>query len=266
MKNTIFGNKVQVESLLENVFKTTAIFENNGEQYYAFSVEEVDDENMMINYDLSPLTSNARQMLLTSLYYRFQDATLTGDLKVDNPLEQPAPNHFRMMVPIDKYESFVENYFIFNAIPEESFTALVYPLNFNLGINKVELIAINLTEEKLSLLSKQGKTERTAKVVNQKITKVSNTLTASTKIVMSDVVNPLAVATTKVGATIASGMAKTVVDCAFTAVAEVAKDASSFSLTELKQKEEVCVIKYCVNKMLNKNGANKKASTNNFEF
>ena len=265
MNNTIFGNSVQVESLIENVFKPICIFENNGEQYYAFSTEEIEEGKMMLKYDLNPLSDNAKQMLLTSLYYRFQDGTLTNELQIQDPLPEPAQNHFRILVQIDKYEKYVEEYFIYNAVPEENFATLVYPLNFQMGINKVELIAINLTEEKYNLLCKQGKTEKVAKVVNQRITKVSNTLTATTKITMNEVVNPLAVATTKVGATIASGMAKTAMDCAFTAVAEVMKDASSFSLKELKQREDVCVMKYCARKMLNK-GAEEKQASNNFSF
>ena len=266
MKNKIFGPAYQVNSLVETLFQQVAVFENNGEQYYAFSLEQVDETSVILTYDDEPLTSNAKSLLATSLYYRFQDSELTGELKLDHPLEQPMDNHFRILVQVNDYEKYAEEYFIFNAIPQENFAALYYPLSISMGVHKVELIAINVSEEKLSLLSKQAKTQVVAKKVNQKIAKISNTMTASTKIVMSDVVNPLAVATTKVGATIAAGTAKTLVDCAFTAVAEIAKDASSFSLGELKQRDDVNTIKYCVRKMLNKGQEEKKVSGNNFSF
>ena len=107
MNNTIFGNSVQVESLVENVFKPICLFENNGEQYYAFSTEEIEEGKMMLKYDLNPLSNNAKQMLLTSLYYRFQDGTLTNELQIENPLPEPAQNHFRILVQIDKYEKFL---------------------------------------------------------------------------------------------------------------------------------------------------------------
>ena len=136
-----------------------------------------------------------------------------------------------------------------------------------MGIYKAELIAINLTDEKMSLLSRQGKTQQMAKKINQRITKVSDTLTASTKIVMSDVINPAAKAAVKAGATIASGVAKTAVDCMFVATAEIMKDASSFSLAELKKKEEVNTIKYCTRKILNKGQETAvKQARNNFNF
>lgn len=261
------GNRVQIESLANTVLSQIAVFaDEQGNMYQAYELIDVDEDTMMMKVDTNNLTPESRQLLLTVLYYRFKDNTLTNTIRKNFEIPQPADNHFRLTVNVKDYEKFVEEYFIYNSISNEQFTALVYPLSLDMGINKAELIAINLTEAQMKLLGKQAKTQVVAKKVGAKIDTISSTLTATSKIAMQEVVNPLAVAATKVGTTVASGLATTAVDCALTAIAEVAKDASNFSLNELKKRDDVQIINYSIRKMLNKGQQASTKSSNNFSF
>jgi hypothetical protein len=99
------------------------------------------------------------------------------------------------------------------------------------------------------------------------MTKLGNKVASSTKIVMNDVVNPLGKATAKVGASVVGGMMKTGVDMAMTISNEILRDAATFSLSELKQREEIQTMKYSLNKLLGKtNKPQAKQSSNNFSF
>ncbi len=261
------GNRVQIESLANTVFSQLAVFsDESGQIYQAYELVDVDENTMFLKVDLNSLTPESLQLLMTVLHYRFKDSTLTNSVKTNMQIPQPAENHFRLTVNVKEYEKFVEEYFIYNSVSNDQFTALVYPLSFDMGINKAELIAINLNEKQMKLLGKQAKTQVVAKKVGAKIDSVSTTLTATSKITMQEVVNPLAVAATKVGTTIASGLATTAVDCALTAVAEIAKDASNFSLNELKKRDDVQIINYSIRKMLNKGQQSTAKSGNNFNF
>lgn len=267
MMKQILGPQSQMEALMNTVFNTIcAVQTEDDEIAYAYEAELIDD-TMIIKWDTDCLTDAANIMLDTTLYYRSQDKLLWQGITSEYKIEQPADNHFRILTTMDKYEKIAEDFFVYNNVNEQQYVAMVYPLSLTANINKVELIAIGLTEQQMEILPSQAKTQVKAQAINQKMTKLGNKVASSTKIVMNDVVNPLGKATAKVGASVVGGLAKTGVDMAMTISNELLRDAATFSLSELKQREEVQTMKYSLNKLLGKtNKPQAKQSSNSFTF
>lgn len=267
MLKQLLGNQTQMENLMNTVFNVICAVQTDDEEIlYAYETEIL-GETMIIKWDTDCLTDSANLMLDTVLYYRSQDKLLWQGVTSEYKIETPAENHFRIVTTMDKYEKLAEDFFVYNNVTEQQYTALVYPLSLTANLNKVELIAIGLSDEQMDILPSQAKTLQKAQVINQKMTKVGNKVASTTKIVMNDVVNPLGKTTAKVGATVVGGIAKTGVDMALTATNELLRDASSFSLSELKQRSEVQTMKYSLNKILGKTNQPKaKQSANNFSF
>ena len=263
----ILGNVNQMESLMETVFNQICAFQTeDGEVCYAYEADVIED-TMVIKWDTDDLTDAANLMLDTVLYYRSQDKLLWNGVQSEVKLETPAENHFRILTTMDKYEQIAEDYFVYNNIGENQYVALVYPLSLTSNINKVELIAVGLTEDQMEILPKQAKTQMKAQAINKKMTKLGNQVASTSKIVMNDVVNPLGKATAKVGATVVGGLGKTALDMGLTAANELLRDAACFSLNELKQRDEVQTMKYSLNKLLGKtNKPQAKQSANNFSL
>lgn len=268
MYKQILGNVNQMVSLEETVFQTICAFQTeDGEVCYAYESEVIDDETMIIKWDSSDLTDVANIMLDTVLYYRSQDKLLWNGVQSEVKLETPAENHFRILTTMDKYEQIAEDYFVYNNITDQQYVALVYPLSLTANVNKVELIAVGLTEDQMEILPKQAKTQIKAQAINKKMTKLGNQVASTSKIVMNDVVNPLGKATAKVGATVVGGLGKTALDMGLTAANELLRDAACFSLNELKQRDEIQTMKYSLNKLLGKtNKPQAKQSANNFSL
>ena len=248
MMNQVYGNKLQVESLMNTVFEQICIFaDEDGQAYKAYEVNEVDDNSAMLRWDTENLTSNAICMLNTVLWYRLQDKVLSDSLQFDTAM--------------------IEDYCIYNNVPEEQYAALVYPLSLTMNVNKAEIVMVNLTDEMMDKISRQGKTQVKANAIHKKVDKIGTALHTTSKVVMKDVVNPLAVNAAKIGGTVASGLATTAVDCGLAVANEVLRDAAKFSLNELKQRDEVQTMKYSIGKILNKhNKPQAKNSTNSFSL
>ena len=267
MIKQILGNQVQMEALMNTVFNTIcAVQTEDGEVAYAYEAELIED-TMIIKWDTECLTDAANIMLDTALYYRSQDKLLWQGITSEYKMEQPAENHFRILTTMDKYEKLAEDYFVYNNITDQQYVAMVYPLSLTANVNKVELLAVGLTEEQMEILPSQAKTQLKAQAINKKMTKLGNKVASTTKVVMSDVVDPLGRATAKVGATVVGGAAKTGLNMAMTAANELLRDAACFSLSELKQRDEVQTMKYSLNKLLGKtNKPQAKQSSNNFSL
>ena len=267
MFKQLIGNQVQMESLMTSVFNVICAYQTEEEEIgYAYEAEVIDDM-MIIKWDTDDLTDVANIMLDTALYYRSQDKMLWNGITSEYKIDAPAENHFRILTTLDKYEKLAEDYFVYNNITDQQYVAMVYPLSLTANINKVELLAVGLTEEQMEILPKQAKTQMKAQAINKKITKIGNAVSSSAKIVMNDVVNPLGKTTAKVGATVVGGVAKTGLDMAMVATNELLRDAASFSLSELKQREEIATMKYSINKILGKNNKPQaKQSANNFSL
>ena len=267
MRYELCGNKVQVESLINTVFTQICVFQQDEEMFFAFESIEVDDNTVLLKWDTENLTTNANIMLHTALYYRFQDKGLTDSITMNPHIEKPADNHIRLLTAIDKYEQTIEDFCIYNAIPQTQFTALMFPVSLAMGINKAEILIINLSEAQQTKLTRQGKSQVKANAVHQKVDALGDTLHTTSRIVMNDVVNPLATAAAKVGGTIVSAGAKTVVDCGLAVANEVMRDAAQFSLKEMAQRDDVKTLAYSFRKMTGKIGqAAKKQSNNNFSL
>lgn len=267
MMNQLCGNKMQIESLVNTLFSQVCIFSDGEQVFGAFETIEVDDNTAMLKWDTENLTCNAICMLNTALYYRLQDKTLAGDIQIETAIEKPMENHIRIMTSIDKYETVVEDYCIYNNIPEEQYTALMYPLSLTMNVNKAEIIMINLSDEQMLKLNRQGKTQVKANAVHAKVDSIGTALHTTSKVVMKDVVNPLAVNAAKIGGTVVSGLASTAVDAGLAVANEVLRDAARFSLSELKQRDEIKTMKYSIGKILNKtNKPQSKVSANSFEL
>ena len=267
MLKQLIGNQVQMEALMNTVFNTIcAVQTEEDEIAYAYEAELIDD-TMIIKWDTDCLTDAANLMLDTALYYRSQDKLLWQGITSEYKIEQPAENHFRILTTMDKYEQVAEDYFVYNNITSQQYVAMVYPLSLTANVNKVELLAVGLTEEQMEILPAQAKTQVKAQAINKKISKIGRTMSNSTKVVMNDVVNPLGKATAKVGATVVGGVAKTGLDMVMVATNEILRDAATFSLSELKQRDEVQTMKYSINKLLGKtNKPQQKQSMNNFNL
>lgn len=267
MRYELCGNKAQVESLINTVFSQVCVFTDGEEMFFAFESIEVDDSTVMLKWDTENLTANANVMLHTALYYRLQDKGLSDSITVAPQIEKPADNHIRLMVAIDKYEKTVEDFCIYNAIPQTQFMALMYPISLAMNVNKAEILIINLSDEQLNKITRQGKSQVKANAVHAKVNAIGDTLHTTSRIVMNDVVNPLATAAAKVGGTIVSSGAKTVMDCGIAVANEIMRDAAEFSLKEMAQREDVKTLAYSFRKMTGKIGqATKKQSNNNFNL
>ncbi len=260
------GNKLQVESLVNTVFSQLCIYAEGEQMYMAYETMEVDDNTIMLKWDTEKLTPEAINMLHTALYYRFQDKTLSSDLQLETALEKPMDNHIRLLTTVDKYESVVEDYCIYNNISDSQYSALLYPLSLTMNVNKAEIIMINLSDEQMSKIARQGKTQVKANAIHAKVDSIGTALHTTSKVVMKDVVNPLAVNAAKIGGTVVSGLASTAVDCGLAVANEVLRDAAKFSLNELKQRDEIATMKYSIGKILNKTNKPSKVSANSFEL
>ena len=266
MMNQLCGNKVQVESLANTVFSQLCVF-SDGEQIYAsYETIEVDENTAMLKWDTENLACENICLLNTVLYYRFQDKGLTNELQIETALEKPMDNHIRIMTTLEKYESVVEDYCIYNNISENQYTALMYPLSLKMNVNKAEIIMINLSDEQMMKLNRQGKTQMKANAIHQKVNSIGSAMHTTSKVMMKDVVNPLAVNAAKVGGTVVSGLATTAVDCGMAVANEVLRDMASFSLKELKQRDEVKTMQYSIRKILNKGSKEVKQQANNFNL
>ena len=257
MLKQLIGNKTQIESLMNTVFNTICAFQNEEEEIFVqYEAEEIDNETMIIKWDTDELTDVQNLMLDTVLYYRSQDKLLWQGVTSEYKLEVPAENHFRIITTLDKYEKLAEDYFVYNNVSDQQYRCLVYPLSLTANLNKVELIAVGLTEDQMDILPSQAKTQMKAQAINKKITKLGNKMASSTKVVMNDVVNPLGKATAKTG-----------VDMALTAANEVMREAAGLSLSELRKRDEIQTMKYSFNKLLGKTSQPKaKQSANSFSL
>ena len=249
MKNFVQlnGNIEMINVLMNTLVEPLCGFEN------AYEFEDLDDLGMIRIYPEHIPAANF-QVLLTSLYYRLQDA-LYEEIQCNCEIPEPDQNSvFRVTASAKNASKVAEDFFIYNDI--ENFIELVYPLSADCTLAKVEMIAIGLSEEEMNLLNKQGKTTVRAQ-------KVHNT----GRIGANDVINPLATAAAKTTATIVSAGAKTIVDCGLAAANEIMRDAAQFSLNEIKQRKEVKQMAYSFNKLMNKNQTKKSNNrTNNFSL
>ena len=267
MMNQICGNKLQVESLVNTVFSQICVFAEDEQVFASFETIEVDDNTVMLKWDTENLTPEAQCMLNTVLYYRFQDKTLSNELQIEHAIEKPMENHIRIMTSIDKYESVLEDYCIYNNIPQAHFTALMYPLSLTMAVNKAEIVMINLTDDQMMKVNRQGKTQVKANAIHAKVDSIGTAMHTTSKVVMKDVVNPLAVNAAKVGGTVVSGLASTALDCGMAVANEVLRDVANFSLSEMKKRDEVQTMKYSIRKILNKtNKPAQKQQANNFNL
>ena len=251
------GNIETITCLLNTLVEPTCGFDG------AYEFEDLDDQGMIRVYYNNVPSANL-QVFLTSLYFRLQDP-LYAEVKSSMEVPQPAEGVFRITASAKTATKVAEDFFIYNGV--ESFMELVYPLSTDCTLAKVEMIAVGLTEEEMAKLNKQGKTTVMAKKVHNKIDKVGSALHTTGRIVANDVFNPLAVAATRTTATIVTAGAKTIVDCGIAAANEVLRDAASFSLSELKEREEVKTMAYSLGKLLNKNKSAKAVNhSNNFSL
>ena len=260
MKNFVQlnGNIEMINVLMNTLVEPLCGFEN------AYEFEDLDDLGMIRLYPEHIPAANF-QVLLTSLYYRLQDA-LYEEIQCNCEIPEPDQNSvFRVTASAKNASKVAEDFFIYNDI--ENFIELVYPLSADCALAKVEMIAIGLSEEEMNLLMKQGKTTVRAQKVHNNIEKLGNTVHNTGRIVANDVINPLATAAAKTTATIVSAGAKTIVDCGLAAANEIMRDAAQFSLNEIKQRKEVKQMAYSFNKLMNKNQTKKSNNrTNNFSL
>lgn len=259
MKNFVQlnGNIDMINALMNTLVEPLCGFEN------AYEYEDLDDLGMIRVYPENIPASNYL-VFLTSLYYRLQDP-LYAEIQCNAEIPEPAENVFRITASAKNANKVAEDFFIYNSI--ENYIELVYPLSADCSLAKVEMIAIGLTDEELSLLNKQGKTTVMANKVHTKIEKLGGTIQTTGRIMANDVVNPLAVAAAKTTATIVSAGAKTVVDCALAASNEILRDAAQFSVAELKERKEVKTMAYSVRKLMNKTQTAKSTNkTNNYSL
>ena len=244
------GNINEVQCLLDTLVSPVCGFEN------AYEFEDLDDAGMLRIYPENIPAANF-QVFLTSLYYRLNDP-LFAEVKSNMEIPEPSQDVFRITASAKTATKVAEDFFIYNNI--NNFLELVYPLSLDCTIAKVEMIAVGLSEEELAKLNKQGKTTVLAGKVHNKIEKVGSAMQTTGRIVANDVVNPLAVAAAKTTATIVTSGAKTLIDCGMAAMNEVLRDAAQFSVSELKQREDVKTMQYSLRKLLNKT---QTAKTNN---
>lgn len=268
MIRTIQGSLNQIVNLVDTVFNVLCLAQDeNGNIVPAFEFEELDDTKGYIQYDLEELGDFNRNALEIALFHRFQNATLTNGLTITSDTEalktiHEIPAVFRIVTTQKKAKDALENFFIYNGIAEDDVVCLQYPIDLTSGINKIEMFAMSLDADKLELLNKTAKTKVVAQKVNKKITKVANTMTATSQIMMQDVVDPLFKAGVKSTAIVAGCGAKTLVESAQIVANEVLRAASAFSKEELMNNDEMIGIKHSLNKIMNKSGKAKVAATN----
>ena len=268
MMRTIKGNLNQVANLVETVFNQLCLaVDEQGNVCPAFEYEEIDDTTAYIQYDLEDLGDFNRNALEVALFHRFQTAYLSNSLVVTSDNEaltkiHEIPSVFRVVTSQKEAKSVMENFFIYNGIAEDNIVCLAFPIDLTSGINKVEMFAMNLDTDKLELLNKTAKTKVVAKKVNKKINKVASTMTATSQIMMQDVVDPLFKAGVKSTAIVAGCGAKTIVESAQIVANEVLRAAAAFSKEELMNSDEMIGIKHSINKIMNKSGKAKVAATN----
>ena len=259
MKNFVQlnGNIDMINALVNTLVQPLCAFEN------AYEYEDLDDIGMIRIYPEYIPASNYL-VFLTSLYYRLQDP-LYAEIQCNAEIPEPAENTFRITASAKTATKVAEDFFVYNGI--ENYIDLVYPLSADCTLAKVEMIAVGLSEDELSLLNKQGKTTVLANKVHSKIEKLGGTMQTTGRIVTNDVVNPLAVAAAKTTATIVSAGAKTIVDCGLAAANEILRDVAQFSVAELKQRKEVQTMGYSLRKLMNKTQTTKSANkTNNYSL
>ena len=268
MIRTIQGSLNQIVNLVDTVFNVLCLAQDEqGNVIPAFEFEELDDTKGYIQYDLEELGDFNRNALEIALFHRFQNATLTNGLTITSDTEalktiHEIPAVFRIVTTQKKAKDALENFFIYNGIAEDDVVCLQYPIDLTSGINKIEMFAMNLDADKLELLNKTAKTKVVAQKVNKKITKVANTMTATSQIMMQDVVDPLFKAGVKSTAIVAGCGAKTLVESAQIVANEVLRAASAFSKEELMNNDEMIGIKHSLNKIMNKSGKGKVQATN----
>ena len=260
MKNMLqlSGSIELINALLETLVQPICGFQN------AFEFEDLDDLGMIRVYAEHVPAANYR-VFVTSLYYRLQDK-LFETIDCNVALPEPEEDVFRITASAKQAQKVKEDFFIYNGI--ENVAELVYPLSVDGSLAKIELIAVGLTEDELNKLNKQGKTTVKAAKINQRITKIGDAVHTTGRIMANDVVNPLAKAATKTTATIVAAGAKTIVDCGLIAAAEIAREAATFNINEIKERQEVKSLAYSWAKFTNQNkntNANKNR-TNNFNF
>ena len=252
MKNFVqlSGNFDVVNALNTTLVSAICGFDN------AYEFEDLDDQAMIRIYPEHIPAANF-SVLLTSLYYRLQDA-LYADVQCNVEIPEPAEDVFRVTASVKNASKVAEDFFIYNNI--ENYIELVYPLSLYGTLAKIEMIAIGLSEDELNKLNKQGKTTVMANKVHNRIEKLGGSIQTTGRIMANDVVNPLAVAAAKTTATIVSAGAKTIVDCALAGANEILRDAAQFSVAELKARPEVQTMGYSLRKLMNKT---QSAKTNN---
>ena len=258
MKNFVqlSGSFEIVNALNQTLVAQVCGFEN------AYEFEDLDEQAMIRIYPEYVPAANYL-VFLTSLYYRLNDP-LYAEVQCNIEVPEPAEDVFRLTASAKNASKVAEDFFVYNGI--ENYVELVYPLSADCTLAKVEMIAIGLTDEEQNLLNKQGKTAVMANKVHGKIEKVGSAVHTTGRIVANDVVNPLAVAAAKTTATIVSAGAKTVVDCGLAAANEILRDAAQFSMSELKQRDEVKTMAYSLRKIMNKTQAKKANNRSNFSL
>lgn len=251
------GEVAPINLLFKTVVEPICCFEG------AYDYEDIDDIAMIRVYPEKMQSANL-EVLLTSLHYRLQDP-LYNSVECEKELPVPNQSTFRITASQKQCDKLIEEFFTYNNI--EDFVPVVYPLTLDGTLAKVELIAVGLEEDTIAKLNKQAKQTVIAKKVNTRINKVGDILHTSGRIVTNNIANPLAVAATKTTATIASGLAKTAVDCAMVATNEVLRDVAQFSFSEIKQRDEAKTIVYSLKKIMNKtNHTSAKQQMNNYSL
>ena len=252
------GNIEVIACLYDTLVSQVCGFQN------ACEFEDLDELGMIRVYPESMPAPNYL-VLLTSLYYRLQDALFTG-VDCNMELPEPAENVFRIVTSKKQAQKIYEDFFIYNNIPEEQVIQLIFPRSYDCSLAQIEMIAIGLSEEDMAKLNKQGKTTVVANKVHNKIEKVGSVVQTTGRIMANDVVNPLAIAAAKTTATVVSAGAKTIVDCAIAASNEILRDAAQFSMAEIKQRDDVKTMTYSLRKLMNKTQAATKQRSNNFSL
>ena len=96
------GNAVQVQSLVETVFESICVFVQDEELYTAYEFNAYDDA-AEVKWDETLLTTEARIMLDTVLFYRLKDKFVYSDVQVSPELVVPQ-NHIRITCALSESE------------------------------------------------------------------------------------------------------------------------------------------------------------------
>jgi hypothetical protein len=259
------GNAVQVQSLVETVFESICVFVQDEELYTAYEFNAYDDA-AEVKWDETLLTTEARIMLDTVLFYRLKDKFVYSDVQVSPELVVPQ-NHIRITCALSESEKRIEDLFIYNNIEETRIVSLPCPINNNFMGFKAEIVAINLTEQEMRQISLTAKMTKKGEALANKVDRIGSKVSTATRIGMKQVINPTAKAAASVAGTIVSGAATTAVDCALSFSNEVLRNTAELSFHELKNKKEVKQMGYSFRKLMGKHQQQQQAkSTNSFEF